>query len=69
VGIVQNMDVNPAQFDAIQKNGVPVHMEIDLPDKDLYLETGVYDWNTGKAGTMEIPLHPASAAPAAVTGR
>jgi len=69
VGVVQNMDVNAAQFDAIQKNGVPVHMEIDLPDTDLYLETGVYDWNTGKAGTMEIPLHPASAAPAAVTGR
>ena len=69
VGVVQNMDVNPAQFEAIQKNGVPVHMEIDLPDKDLYLETGVYDWNTGKAGTMEIPLHPAGAAPAAVTGR
>lgn len=32
-------------------------MEIDLPKADVYLATGVYDWNTGKAGTLEIPIN------------
>jgi hypothetical protein len=36
-------------------------MEIDLPKSDVFLETGVYDWATGKAGTLEIPVHPAVA--------
>ena len=56
-GGTQAMNIEPAIFAAIQKSGVPAHVEIDLPsDKDIYLETGVYDWETGKAGTMEIPL-------------
>jgi hypothetical protein len=40
---------------------VPAHMDIDLPtNEDFYLETGVFDWETGKAGTMEISLKPES---------
>ncbi len=31
-------------------------MEIDLPTTDVLLETGVYDWGSSKAGTVEIPL-------------
>jgi hypothetical protein len=31
-------------------------MEIDLPNTDVYLEIGVFDWGTNKAGTLEIPL-------------
>jgi hypothetical protein len=44
-------------------------MEIDLPNTEVYLETGVYDWGSGKAGTLEIPLnaHDASVALAAQT--
>jgi hypothetical protein len=37
-------------------------MEIDLPNTDVYLVTGVYDWSTSKAGTLEIPLHPITVA-------
>lgn len=56
-GGTQAMSIKPDIFEAIQKSGVPAHVEIDLPsDKDIYLETGVYDWETGKAGTLEIPL-------------
>lgn len=34
-----------------------LHFEIDIPaDKDVFLETGVYDWQTGKAGTLEVAL-------------
>lgn len=56
----QTMDIKADTFDAIQKSGVPAHLEIDLPDKDVDLVTGVYDLSTGKAGTLEIPLHPAA---------
>jgi hypothetical protein len=61
IGATQGMNLAPDVFAAIQKSGVPAHMEIDLPDKDIYLVTGVYDWNSGKAGTLEIPLHPQTA--------
>jgi hypothetical protein len=50
------MLLEPDIYKQIQKSGIPAHMEIDLPNKDVYLETGVYDWDTGKAGTLEIPL-------------
>jgi hypothetical protein len=62
------MEITPEIFAAIQHSGLPAHIDIDLPaDKDVYLQTGVYDWSTGKAGTLEVPLgaqptHTASAA-------
>jgi hypothetical protein len=44
---------------------VPAHFEIDLPaDADVFLETGVYDTATGKAGTLEVPLRAKPAAQA-----
>jgi hypothetical protein len=39
-------------------------MEIDLPNEEIYLNTGVYDWGSNKAGTLEIPLSPSHAATA-----
>ena len=56
-GATEAMSLKPDIFAAIQRSGVPAHMEIDLPtDADVYLATGVFDWETGKAGTMEVPL-------------
>jgi VWFA-related protein len=68
-GAIQGMKLQPDVYTAIQKSGIPSHMEIDLPNTGAYLETGVYDWGTGKAGTLEIPLHPggAAASPSAQT--
>ncbi len=71
-GATQEMHLKPETFVSVQKSGIPVHAEIDLPNTDVYLMTGVYDWGSNKAGTMEIPLHPAAAqsvatAPAAAT--
>ena len=41
----------------MQRSGVPAHFEIDLPvNTEVFLETGVYDWATGKAGTLGVPL-------------
>jgi hypothetical protein len=60
-GGTQAMSIKPDIFEAVQKSGVPAHIEIDLPtDRDVFLETGVYDWATAKAGTVEVPLHPVS---------
>ena len=56
-GGTQAMTLDPGLFASIQKSGVPAHMEIDVPaGKDVFLETGVYDWQTGKAGTLEVAL-------------
>ena len=55
-GATQGMNLDPNVYAAIQKSGIPVHAELDLPNTDVYLETGVYDWGSGKAGTLEIPL-------------
>jgi hypothetical protein len=41
------------------------HMEIDIPQGEAWLATGVYEWNTGKAGTLEIPLNSLKAESAA----
>jgi hypothetical protein len=65
-GGTQMMKLHPDIYAAIQKSGIPAHMEIDLPNTDVYLETGVYDWGTGKTGTLEIPLHPDPATATAV---
>ena len=65
LGATQQMQLQPTVYAAIQKSGVPAHMEIDLPNTDVFLETGVYDWGSNKAGTLEIPLHPAPAQSAA----
>ncbi len=66
----QAMNLKPDTFSAIQKSGIPAHLEIDLPDEDVLLVTGVYDWSTGSAGTLEVHLHPSPiAATTAVTGR
>ena len=54
-----NLSLKPATFDAIEKSGLRAHLEIDVPNADIYLNTGVYDWNTGKAGPSRFRFsHP-----------
>ncbi len=62
------MALKPDMFAYVQKNGIPVQFEIDLPNANLYLESGLYDWGTGKTGTLSIPLQPANGASAAGVG-
>jgi hypothetical protein len=60
-GVTQDMDLKPDIYSSIQQSGIPDHLEIDLPTNDeVYLVSGVYDWGTGKAGSLEIPLHPSA---------
>jgi VWFA-related protein len=69
-GATEVMSLKPDLYAAIEKSGVPAHVEIDLPsDKDVVLEAGVYDWETGKAGTISVPLPVKDRAVAQTVGR
>lgn len=49
------MKLNPDTWAAVQKSGVPAHIEIDVPrDQDVVLSTGVYDYNSSRAGTLQV---------------
>jgi len=41
----------------MQRVGFQLHEEIDLPEADVFLQTGIYDLKANHAGTLEIPLH------------
>ncbi len=47
-----------------QRGGLQMREEIDVPSGDIYLRMGVYDFNSGKCGTLGVSLqtvsHPAS---------
>ena len=55
-GSTANLNLKPEISAATEKSGLRAHMEIDVPQGQASLVTGVYDWTTGKAGTLEIPL-------------
>ena len=59
------MTLNAASYAKAQQTGIAAPMEIDLPDTDVSLATGIYDLSARKAGTLEIPLSPAALAPTA----
>ena len=49
--------LKPDMYAALQKASIMAQMVIDLPIQNVSLQTGVYDWGSGRAGTLEIPLH------------
>lgn len=57
-GGTEEMQLAPDIYAAIQRSGIPAHMEIDLPREPIYLEAGVQDLTTGKVGTLRIRLDP-----------
>jgi VWFA-related protein len=56
--------LQPDVFAALQQVGFQLHEEIDLPEGDVYLQTGVYDLTASHAGTLGIPLHVIAIPPA-----
>jgi hypothetical protein len=56
VGGALGVEATAANYDRLVKNGVAAHMVLDIPAGDVYLAAGVYDWATGKSGTLEIPV-------------
>ena len=53
------VELNAMQYQSALKSGIPVTLDIDVPaNTHARLVTAVYDWNTTRSGTLEIPLHP-----------
>jgi VWFA-related protein len=62
IGGTLQMALKTDAYAAVKKSGVPAHMEIDLPaNQETLLETGAYDWQTAKAGTLEIRIQAGTA--------
>jgi hypothetical protein len=40
----------------VLKGGLQIHQEIDVPPRDTFLRTGIYDLKSGEAGTLGVPL-------------
>jgi len=55
-GATMHSAMDSATYADVQKSGVPVHMEIDVPNTQVYLATGIYDLEANTAGTLEIPI-------------
>lgn len=51
-----DIQFTPKVYDDARRVGLQVHREIDVPPGASSLRTGVYDLNSGKAGTLGIPL-------------
>jgi len=51
-------------YEELERVGLQVHQEIDVPAGEVYVRTGVYDLNSGKAGTLGIALNGVKANPA-----
>src|SRR5579871_3270197 len=43
-------------FQTAQRGGLQIREEIDVPAGDVYLRMGIYDMNTGKCGSIGVPL-------------
>lgn len=48
--------VKPEKWNGIRTHGLSFHFQIDAPDGDVHLCTGIYDAAHGKVGTLQVPL-------------
>lgn len=48
--------LQPKVYADVQRVGLQIHKEIDVPKEYIYLRTGVYDLKSSNAGTLGIPL-------------
>lgn len=48
----------------VQRAGLQIRKEIDVPKADVFLRTGIYDLNSKTAGTLGVPLRNVVASPA-----
>ncbi len=54
--------LTPAAFQDAVKSGIHLHLDMDVPAKgDVHLRTGVYDLNSGNAGTLGVRLRSVAA--------
>ena len=52
-----SLKLTPEAFQEAQKSGIHFHEELDLPSNaDVHLRTGIYDLNSGNAGTLGVKM-------------
>jgi len=51
-----NVLLQAKDYEIVQKSGLQIHKEIDVPNGYAFLRTGVYDYRTSNAGTLGLPL-------------
>ena len=52
------LNITPEGFQEARETGVHFQVELDLPSNtDIHLRTGVYDLNSGNAGTLGVRVH------------
>jgi len=54
--------IPPEDYPKLMKGGFPIRKEIDVPNGEVFLRTGIYDLESNNAGTLGVPL--AAAVPA-----
>lgn len=52
-----DIHLTPKVYEDARRVGLQLHLEIDVPQVNSFLRTGVFDLNSGKAGTLGIPLN------------
>lgn len=50
------LDFRPEVYNQMMRSGVRVHLDIDIPQGDYFLRTGIYNLRSGNAGTLGVPL-------------
>lgn len=43
-------------YASVQRGGLQIHKEIDVPNSGAFLRTGIYDLKSNNAGTLGVPL-------------
>jgi hypothetical protein len=51
-----HLDIKPDAYSAFKKNGLQMHGQVVAPRGQYWLRTGVYDQESRKVGTLEVPL-------------
>ena len=51
-----NVVLQAKEYESVQKGGLQIHKEIDVPKGYAYLRTGIYDFKSSTAGTLGFPL-------------
>lgn len=50
------LQIKPDEWNALHERGLQIHADIDVPNGQYWLRTGVYDQASRKIGTLEVPL-------------
>lgn len=56
VSETMNLSLPPEHYEAVLKNGLSAHLELDVKPGNYTLRLGAMDYGNGKIGTLDVPL-------------